>query len=164
MYAVPVGALLIRPNHNCIKSSVFLFAELGQRRTLPLEGRIEYMSCQTPPTALTLTKPRRRDRQTDGRKDTRPLLYACCYRELKCVENYKLNDTIIYKTASSSLAISDRNSFRVLFNKIASVCFIRKKHINILALEMASPGNRHCANCIGTLSSRVGVGSMTMPG
>jgi len=25
-------------------------------------------------------------------------------------------------------------------------------NINILALEMASPGNRHCANCIGTLS------------
>ena len=27
-----------------------------------------------------------------------------------------------------------------------------EKYINILALEMASPGNRHCANCIGTLS------------
>jgi len=24
------------------------------------------------------------------------------------------------------------------------------KYIDILALEMASPGNRHCANCIGT--------------
>jgi len=24
-------------------------------------------------------------------------------------------------------------------------------HIYILALEMASPGNQHCANCIGTL-------------
>jgi len=27
-----------------------------------------------------------------------------------------------------------------------------EKYINILALEMASAGNRHCANCIGALS------------
>ena len=27
-----------------------------------------------------------------------------------------------------------------------------EKYIYILALEMASPGNQHCANCIGTLS------------
>jgi len=27
-----------------------------------------------------------------------------------------------------------------------------EKYINILELEMASPGNLHCANCIGTLS------------
>ena len=27
-----------------------------------------------------------------------------------------------------------------------------KKHINILALEMTSPGNRHCDNCINALS------------
>ena len=26
-----------------------------------------------------------------------------------------------------------------------------EKYIYILALEMTSPGNRHCANCIGTL-------------
>jgi len=41
----------------------------------------------------------------------------------------------------------------VLFDKIASVCFIVfEKYTYILALEMASPGNQHCANCIGTLS------------
>ena len=41
----------------------------------------------------------------------------------------------------------------MLFDKIASVYFISKKiYINILALEMASPGNQHCAICIGTLS------------
>ena len=28
-----------------------------------------------------------------------------------------------------------------------------EKYINILALEMASPGNRHCASCIGALRS-----------
>jgi len=27
-----------------------------------------------------------------------------------------------------------------------------EKYTNILALEMASPGNRHCASCIGALS------------
>jgi len=39
----------------------------------------------------------------------------------------------------------------VLFDKIASVYVLFGKYINILAFEMASPGNRHCANCIGTL-------------
>jgi len=29
---------------------------------------------------------------------------------------------------------------------------LSKKYIYIIALEMASPGNQHCANCIGTLS------------
>jgi len=32
-----------------------------------------------------------------------------------------------------------------------------EKYNNILALEMASPWNRHCANCIGTLSLPVSV-------
>jgi len=40
----------------------------------------------------------------------------------------------------------------VLFDKIASVYFILKKYIDILALKMATPWNRHCASCIGTLS------------
>jgi len=30
-----------------------------------------------------------------------------------------------------------------------------QKYIYILALEMASPWNQHCASCIGTLSFRV---------
>ena len=45
------------------------------------------------------------------------------------------------------MVISNHNSFRVRFDKIASVYFIWK-YINILALEMAIPGNRYCANCI----------------
>ena len=40
----------------------------------------------------------------------------------------------------------------MLFDEIASGCFFPKKCIYILALEMAGPGNRHCANYIGTLS------------
>jgi len=34
-------------------------------------------------------------------------------------------------------------------------CILPEKYINIIVLEMVSllsPGNRHCANCIGTLS------------
>jgi len=57
-----------------------------------------------------------------------------------------------FRTAISILVISNRNSFRVLFDEIASVYFTSKKYIDISALKMASPGNRHCAKCIGTLS------------
>jgi len=32
------------------------------------------------------------------------------------------------------------------------MCVFEKYIYNILALEMASPGNQHCANCVGTLS------------
>ena len=32
-------------------------------------------------------------------------------------------------------------------------CILFEKYINILALQMASPGNRHRANCIGALRS-----------
>jgi len=47
------------------------------------------------------------------------------------------------------LLISNHNGFPVLFDKIAFVSHL--KYIYILALKMASPGNQHCANCIGTL-------------
>jgi len=56
------------------------------------------------------------------------------------------------ETAIGILVISNHNSFRVMFDKIASVYFIWKKHPNISALEMASAGKQHCANYIGTLS------------
>ena len=36
--------------------------------------------------------------------------------------------------------------------KLLLTVYFMWKCINILALEMASPGNRHCANCIGALS------------
>ena len=45
----------------------------------------------------------------------------------------------------------------LLFDKVASVYFIWKKYIYILSSEMASPGNQHCANCIGTLSFPAGL-------
>jgi len=39
----------------------------------------------------------------------------------------------------------------VLFDKVLPYLLF-EKYIFILALEVASPGNQHCANCIGTLS------------
>jgi len=35
--------------------------------------------------------------------------------------------------------------------------------MNILAFEMASPGNRHCANCIGALSFPTAVREVATP-
>jgi len=48
----------------------------------------------------------------------------------------------------SILVISNHNSFRVLFYNIASVIFIWKIYIYILAMEMASPQNQHCATFV----------------
>jgi len=50
---------------------------------------------------------------------------------------------MIFKTAIRILVISNHNSFRVLFDKIASIILF-EKYIQILALEMANPGNQHC--------------------
>ena len=61
-----------------------------------------------------------------------------------------INDTTIFLTSVSILVISNHNSFRVLFDKIASVYFVGK-YINIWSLQMTSPGNQHCANYIGAL-------------
>jgi len=52
-------------------------------------------------------------------------------------------------TAISILVISNHNSFRVPIDKLLPYILF-EKYINILALEMDSPGNRHCASCIGT--------------
>jgi len=66
-------------------------------------------------------------------------------------ENYnKEHIKCIFKTAISILVISNHNSFWVLFDKTASLYFF-DKYIYIFALEIASPGNQHCANCISTL-------------
>jgi len=59
-----------------------------------------------------------------------------------------------YDAIGILVVISNHNSFRVLLDKIASVYFVGKigPTFIFLALEMASAGNQHCANCIGTLS------------
>ena len=50
------------------------------------------------------------------------------------------------------LVISNHNSFRVLFDKIASVTLSENYIKTFLALEKASPWNRHCANCIAGIT------------
>ena len=49
------------------------------------------------------------------------------------------------------MLLSNHTSFRVLFDKSAPYALF-EKYIYILAVKMASPGNQHCADCIGTLS------------
>ena len=39
--------------------------------------------------------------------------------------------------------------------KLLPYILFEKIYINILALVMASPGNRQCASCIGALSFRI---------
>ena len=53
-------------------------------------------------------------------------------REQKCAENYCKwhNKIYLFKLQSSILVISNRNSFRVPFDKIASVYFIWKLYLN----------------------------------
>ena len=78
-------------------------------------------------------------------------------RERKCAENYNKWHNNFFKTAISILVISKHNGFRVRFDKIASA--LQKINLYTSALlfqhwkwEIASPENRHCAKCIGTLS------------
>jgi len=70
--------------------------------------------------------------------------------EWKCagtkVPKIIINDTInLLFNCNQHLVISNHNSFRVLFDKIASVYSLFEKYIYILSLEMISPGNQHCA-------------------
>jgi len=58
--------------------------------------------------------------------------------------------------------ISNHNSFRVLSIKLLPYILFEKYNY-ILALEMASPGNQHCANCIGTLSFPTAGHAMRQP-
>ena len=65
----------------------------------------------------------------------------CCRHRLPSVYLFiylLINVFIYYKIVRE---VRDRQS-----------CSKNSKNIDILALEMASTGNRHCANCIGTLS------------
>jgi len=64
-----------------------------------------------------------------------------------------INDSkFIFKTAFSILVISNHNSFPVI-KLLPYILF--EKYVYILSLEMASAGNRHCANCIGALMFRI---------
>ena len=60
------------------------------------------------------------------------------------------------------MAISNHNSFRVLFDKNCFRIILFEKYIFILAAEMASLGNQHCAN-ISTVSFPITVADI-LPG
>jgi len=71
----------------------------------------------------------------------------------KIIINRPNTVNLFLKTAIIILVISNDNSFRVLFDKNCFRIFYLKNAF-VFALKMASPGNRHYANCIGALSSR----------
>ena len=70
----------------------------------------------------------------------------------KIIINNAIN---LFLAAISILVISNRNSFDCCLTKLLSYILF-EKYIYILALEMASPENRHCDSCIGTVSLRTG--------
>jgi len=66
-------------------------------------------------------------------------------RERQCAENYNTqhNKFILFKIFAISISvISNRNSFRVLFDNIASVYFISKIYL-YFATENGQPRNQH---------------------
>jgi len=80
-----------------------------------------------------------------GRRDARSVANASVP---KVIVNNTIN--LLFQTAISVLVISNHNSFRVLLTKLLP-CILFENYIYIFALGMASSGNQHCANCIGTL-------------
>jgi len=71
------------------------------------------------------------------------------------VQKIIINNTInlFFLNAIGTLVISNRRltvSVCCLIKLLPRILF--QKYIDILALEMASPGKQHCANCIGTHS------------
>jgi len=70
---------------------------------------------------------------------------------LKLIINGAMN--LFFLTAVGISPISNHSSFRVPFDKIASVYFIRKEVFIFQNWKWpAHAGNQHCANCIGTLA------------
>jgi len=75
-------------------------------------------------------------------------------RKNESVPKIIINDPIIdslncnqhFGNFKQTIAVSER----CLIKLIPYILF--KKYFNIFALEMSSPWNQHCANCIGTLS------------
>jgi len=71
-----------------------------------------------------------------------------------------INDTIgpkFFKTAISILVIQTITVYECCSIKLLLYIFF-EKYVNILALEMASPVNQHCANCIVSYSESLATG------
>jgi len=78
------------------------------------------------------------------------------HRERTCPENYKYlinNKYLFLKTATGIFLISFQTVtvFECCLMKMLPYILF-EKYIYSLVLEIASAGNQHCANCIGTLS------------
>jgi len=74
-------------------------------------------------------------------------------KERNRAENYnKWHNEFLFLTANSILVTSNHNSFRVLFDNVASVFYIWKNILIFYHWKWAADGNQHCANCIGALS------------
>jgi len=82
--------------------------------------------------------------------------------ERKWAENYTNNTKFFRLKLQSALC-----KFQTI--TVSECCLIKllpyilfEKYINILALEMASSGNRHCANCIDSVVCHVGRAALSI--
>ena len=73
---------------------------------------------------------------------------APCHRERKCAKKIT---QIYFLNCRQHFYNSNHNSSKCCLIKLLPYILF-EKCIYIFALEMASPGNQHCANCIDTLS------------
>jgi len=81
----------------------------------------------------------------------------------KTITNNTIN--LFFLNSINILLVSNHNTFRLLFDRTASIfMYFISKNIFVLALEMVSPGNQHCANSIGTLSFHIPISSRSEPG
>jgi len=78
--------------------------------------------------------------------------------DMLCVGNESVPKIIINATIKSFFKLQSA-FWKFVTITVSSCCLIKllpyvlsEKYTSILALEMASPGNQNCANCIGTLS------------
>jgi len=71
--------------------------------------------------------------------------------EQMCAENYNKhrNEFIFFKLQPAFWEFQTITVSGCCWIKVLPYILLEKIYIYILALEMASPGNHHCANCIG---------------
>ena len=83
----------------------------------------------------------------------RPACAKLCFIGNERVPKITIIDTIklFFKLHSAFWLFQTITVFECCLIKLLPYILF-EKYIYILALEMASPGNRHCASCIGTLS------------
>jgi len=86
-------------------------------------------------------------------------VYFASNGERMCAENYKKwHNKFIFKLQSAFCKFQTITVSEWCLKKLLPHILF-EKYIYILALEKASPENRHCADCIGTLSFRIFLGA-----